>query len=120
VSDPSVAGRDHPQNRATLTNGPFGVSTNAAGVIDGWGINMVDMLADSEMAEILSGPDRDYANLGAPNPPNGLKLFFGADTPSGPGVWTVSTSTGVLEPASGTLLIAGLVGLAGLALKKSL
>jgi PEP-CTERM motif len=36
-----------------------------------------------------------------------------------PGTWAVSSGTSVPEPASGTLLIAGLVGLAGLALKKT-
>ena len=66
--------------------GPFLISTNAAGAIDGWAIAVGEALDDGDIAVIFS---------------------------------PVSTSTGVPEPASGTLLIAGLVGLA-VALKKSL
>ena len=103
----------------SLTNGPFGVSTNAAGVIDSWSI---DMTGDGG-AEISSGAPTfdDELEFGADDGlgDGGLKFFFGADA-GGIGFWTASTSTGVPEPTSGTLLIAGLVGLAGLALKKSL
>jgi hypothetical protein len=114
-----------PYTFTSLTNGPFGVSTNAAGVIDSWGIDMVEMLGGGEVAEIFSGPGEDQLDFGAPDGLGDgfLKFFFGADNQGGattPGFWTASTSTGVPEPASGALLIAGLVGLAGLALKKSL
>jgi hypothetical protein len=106
----------------SLTNGPFGVSTNAAGAIDSWSIDMVDMLSNGEIAEIFSFPGDDQRVFGAPDglPDNGFKFFADADSLAS-GIWTVSTTgTNVSEPASGTLLIAGLVGLAGLALKKSL
>ncbi|HZC66106.1 MAG TPA: hypothetical protein VE545_06010 [Candidatus Dormibacteraeota bacterium] len=112
-----------PLTFTSLSNGPFGVSTNAAGAIDNWAIDMIDMLdAGGDIAEFVGGPDGDQIFFGSPNPPNGLKFFGAADSfgaiPGG--FWTASTSTGVPEPASGTLLISGLVGLAGLALKKSL
>jgi hypothetical protein len=84
---------------------------------------MVDMLAFGEIALIFSssGPGEDQLDFGAPILPNGFKFYLGADNGGATtsGFWTASTST-VPEPASGTLLIAGLVGLAGLALKKSL
>ena len=103
----------------SLTNGPFGVSTNAAGVIDSWSIDMTG----AGGAEISSGAPtfNDELEFGADDGlgDGGLKFFFGADA-GGIGFWTASTSTGVPEPTSGTLLIAGLVGLAGLALKKAL
>ncbi len=111
-----------PYTFTSLTNGPFGVSTNAAGVIDSWSIDMVDELGGG-VAEISSGAPTfdDELEFGADDGlgDGGLKFFFGADA-GAIGFWTASTSTGVPEPASGTLLIAGLVGLAGLALKKSL
>jgi hypothetical protein len=107
-----------------ISNWPIGVSTNAAGVIDGWGLNLVDPLPDGEIAEIFGGPGGDQLVIGGPDGlgDGGFKFFLGADTlgTTDVAVWTVSTSTGIPEPASGTLLIAGLVGLAGLALKKSL
>jgi hypothetical protein len=103
----------------SLTNGPFGVSTNAAGVIDSWSIDMTG----GGGAEIVSGAPTfdDELEFGADDGlgDGGLKFFFGADA-GAIGFWTASTSTGIPEPASGTLLIAGLVSLAGLALKKSL
>ena len=106
----------------SLTNGPFEVSTNAAEAIDNWGINMVAQIGNGEIAEIFSGPGGDQRVFGAPDglPDNGFKFFGAADTFAS-GVWTVSTTgTNVQEPASGMLLIAGLAGLAGLALKKAL
>jgi hypothetical protein len=113
-----------PYTFTNLSNGPFAVSTNSTGVIDDWLIDyFVDPIdAAGDIALFFGSPGGDQLQLGFPNPPNGIKFFGGADSfgviPGG--VWTASTSTGVPEPASGTLLIAGLVGLAGLALKKSL
>src|ERR1700722_10723721 len=100
----------------------FRVRTNAAGAIDNWGIDMVAQIGNGEIAEIFSGPGGDQRVFGGPDglPDNGFK-FFGAADIFASGVWTVSTmGTNVPEPASGTLLIAGIVGLAGLSLKKSL
>jgi hypothetical protein len=83
--------------------------------------DLVDMLdAGGDVAEFFGGPGGDQIVFGSPNPPNGLKFFGAADSFGAGGSWTASTSTDIPEPASGTLLIAGLVGLAGLALKKSL
>jgi hypothetical protein len=113
-----------PLTFTSLYNGPFDVSTNAAGVIDDW---LVDYFVDpldsaGDIALFFGSPGGDQIQFGSPNPPNGLKFFGGADSfgviPGG--FWTASTPTGVPEPASGTLLIAGLVGLGGLALKKSI
>ena len=102
----------------SLTNGPFGVSTNAAGVIDNWGIDMVDVLdAGGDIAEIFSSPGEDQRVFGSPNPPNGLKFYAAADSFAS-GVWTSSTSTGVPEPSSALLLGVALLGLAAITLKK--
>jgi hypothetical protein len=112
-----------PLTFTSLSNGPFAVSPAATGAINGWGIDMVDMLSNGEIAEIFSGPGGDQRAFGAPDglPDNGFKFFGEADTLGASGIWTVSTTgTNVPEPASGTLLISGLVGLAGLALKKTL
>jgi hypothetical protein len=120
----TFAFRTGPYTFTSLFNGPFGVRTNTAGVIDSWGIDMVEMLGGAEIAEIFSGPRVDQLVFGDPDglPDNGLKFFLGADAfgATTSGIWTASTSRGVPEPASGILLIAGLVGLAGLALKKAL
>jgi hypothetical protein len=110
-----------PYTFTSLNNGPFGVSTNPAGVIDNWGINMIDPLdAVGSIAEMFSGPGEDQLIFGSPNPPNGLKFYFGADNLGGDtvGFWTASTSTGIPEPSTVTLLIAGMIGLLSLGLKK--
>jgi hypothetical protein len=110
--------------------GGFNVSTNAAGQIDKWAISLtggtfvppVISLSTVFGLRICTGPNPDTCTAilfedGVTNPVNETE----ASNQDHPGTWTVSTTgTNVPEPAGGTLLIAGLVGLAGLALKKAL
>jgi hypothetical protein len=111
-----------PFTATNLTNGPFPISTNAAGAIDGWDIELLETLFDGEIAvEISTSNAGDSLITFAQVVPNLFKELGQSDTSGVLGSWTVSTTgTNVPEPASGTLLIAGLVGLAGLALKKAL
>jgi hypothetical protein len=111
-------------NVASGTLPKFQFSTNAVGQIEGWSVLLYGVQhgpfgeQDVEFESFnnpsgilcrcfpLGSDDGIFESIG------GLSLNFGP-----PGTWAVS---GAPEPASGTLLIAGLVGLAGLALKKSL
>jgi hypothetical protein len=105
----------------------FAFSTNSVGQIDRWDISVtghanftdgpvVIIRTFSNLAFVLGEDAEDDVSsndtlLGEPGELENLNM---------PGTWAIASSTGVPEPASGTLLIAGLVGLAGLALKKSL
>ena len=117
--------------------GAFNFSTNASGQIVNWNIFV--------QGEFEGFFNYDTENMSASCPKNHAPrhfyrfadrrakcALFADDNVFGyageglssnmddPGKWTVSTTgTNVPEPASGTLLIAGLVGLAGLALKKA-
>ncbi len=117
-------------NVALDTTPTFRFSTNAAGQIDGWSVLVIgsEPLEGGEFTETIE----TFSNLLGTLEPS-EKPFFAEDKVSAdhspdfeetlnePGRWTVSTTgTSVPEPTSGTLLIAGLVGLAGLALKKTL
>jgi hypothetical protein len=121
---------DSDQNASIHTAPTFLFSTDASGQIDGWNVVVVG-------GEALVGGDifatiETFSNLFGTLDPS-EKPFFAEDkltinisadfeeALNEPGMWTVSTTgTNVPEPASGTLLIAGLVSLAALALKKSL
>jgi hypothetical protein len=93
----------------------FNVSTDATGAIDAWFI----ALSDSDNFFIIGTtyiPTDFFQQIDTiydqSTSSNGYNLHD-------PGTWRMSSSN-VPEPATGILLIAGLVGLAGLALKKSL
>ena len=108
--------------------GGFNVSTNAAGQIDKWSISLIGSEFGPAFLTLFTG----FGLSECPNPhfctpiKNEDTVFNPTNETQTtnldhPGTWTVSTTgTNVPEPASGTLLIAGLVGLAGLAWKKAL
>jgi hypothetical protein len=80
------------------------------------------MLDQGEFAEMFTSSNgEDQIDFGIPNPPFGFKFFMGADTI---GATTVGFGRFLHLPVyrsqQARLLIAGLVGLAGLTLKKSL
>ena len=114
----------------------FRFITTSSGLIEGWGVDVTGefccFLGDKFDIEIGSAFPDDFRlifnGLDSVIASNGSGSIHGtgpfedsALNFNQPGTWTVSTTgTNVPEPASGTLLIAGLVALAGLALKKSL
>jgi hypothetical protein len=101
-----------PFTATNLLNKPLSISTNAAGAIDGWLIFVGGGGGFAILTTTQRGDEFEFDSTDGHDD-------FGADGPNGS--WTVSTTgTNVPEPASGTLLIAGLVSLAGLALKKAL
>ena len=104
---------------ADLANaGPGGitVSTNALGAIDLWSIDLFNFIDGFYLFSDEGGADYDQFAKFEPNPPNGVKVDGGADDtltfPFPVGVWTESTSpNSTPEPATVSLLIAGVVGL---------
>jgi hypothetical protein len=95
----------------------FEVSTNVSGDVDLWNIDIrgSELQFSSFSSPTLIGGGLSGDAISPPVPSGFL------DNSGEPGTWTVSTTgTSAPEPASGTLLIAGIVGLAGLAVKKSI
>jgi hypothetical protein len=107
----------------------FAFSTNASGQINGWNISvtgnadfngfpaLVTIGSFSNLA-FINGEDAED-NIVSSSPELGGQ-HGEIENLNMPGTWTVSSGTSVPEPTTGTLLIAGLVGLAVFALKKSL
>jgi hypothetical protein len=98
--------------------GPGGitVSTNAVGAIDLWSIDLFNYIDGFYLFSDEGGADYDQFAKFAPNPPDGVKVTGGADDtltfPFPVGVWTESTTpNSAPEPATVSLLIAGVVGL---------
>jgi hypothetical protein len=104
---------------ADLANvGPGGitVSTNAVGAIDLWSIDLFNYIDGFYLSSDEGGADYDQFAKFEPNPPFGVKVDGGADDtltfPFPVGVWTESTTpNSTPEPATVSLLIAGVVGL---------
>jgi hypothetical protein len=105
--------------------GLFNVSTNAAGQIIKWDISLVGTDLGPPFLSLATG----FGLFDCPNPHFCNPIADGDSVDNGsnetrasnqghPGTWSISTGATVPEPASGTLLIAGLFGLA-FALKKS-
>ena len=113
---------------ATQANSFLGniwVSTDAAGAIDAWDVNLY-ALTDA-LYIVSAGPykaisiDSDQVAKLEANPPAGLKVDGGAGAENAIGTWTASTTNSPApEPSSIIMLGLGLVGLATLVLRKSL
>jgi hypothetical protein len=106
----------------------FAFSTNASGQIVGWDVSITGDARFNGLPALVNINSYSHTafNTGeeAADDLSGNSPVLGGagnlENLNTPGTWTVSTrGTNVPEPASGTLLIAGLVGLAGLALKKA-
>ena len=101
------------QANVTSPSASVQISTNAAGMIDLWDIDLFDFSDEFDIFTAdqgMAGASYDQFGKLEPNPPFGYKSAGGADDTGGIitfGTWTVST-TGVPEPAALTLLGAGL------------
>jgi hypothetical protein len=109
-SGPDVA------NLANVGPGGITVSTNGVGAIDLWSIDLFNYIDGFYLSSDEGGADYDQFAKFEPNPPNGVKVTGGADDtltfPFPVGAWTESTTpNSAPEPATVSLLIAGVVGL---------
>jgi hypothetical protein len=109
-SGPDVA------DQSNVAPGGITVSTSAAGAIDLWSIDLFNFIDGFYLFSDEGGADYDQFAKFEPNPPCGVKVTGGADDtltfPFPIGVWTESSSSNsVPEPATISLLIAGIVGL---------
>ena len=108
---------------ATVGPGGITVSTTARGAIDLWSIDLFNFIDGFYLFSDQGGAGFDQFAKIEPNPPFGVKVTGGADDtlslPFPVGVWTESTTPSPTpEPATVSLLIAGVVGLLVFALPK--
>jgi hypothetical protein len=109
-SGPDVA------DQSNVAPGGITVSTNAVGAIDLWSIDLFNYIDSFYLSSDEGGADYDQFAKFEPNPPNGVKVTGGADDtltfPFPVGTWSESTTpNSAPEPATVSLLIAGIVGL---------
>lgn len=100
-----------------VTSSAFGFVTNAQGLIKEWNLNWYN----ATMAMFSgTGPSPIICPVGCSNTDVIITLptDFIAGEQNDPGTWT-STTTGVPEPPSLSLLCIGLLGLVGLSLKRA-
>jgi hypothetical protein len=103
-------------DQTSVAPGGITVSTNAVGPIDLWSIDLFDHIDGSYLSSDQGGAGYDQFARFEPNPGNGVKAIGGGgDTLTFPffvGVWSGSTTPNPApEPATVSLLIAGIVGL---------
>lgn len=109
-SGPEVA------TQTDVAPGGITVSTNAVSAIDFWSIDLFNYIDGFYLSSDEGGADYDQFAKFEPNPPYGVKVTGGADDtlafPFPKGVWIESTTpNSAPEPATVSLLIAGIVGL---------
>jgi hypothetical protein len=112
----SFSSRPDVADQTNVAPGGITVSTNAVGPIDLWSIDLFNYIDGFYLSSDEGGADYDQFAKFEPNPPNGAKVNGGADDtlsfPFPTGVWSSSTTpNSAPQPATFSLLIAGIVGL---------